>query len=37
MWDAKNLEETPFLTADLKERVPYGFHSVFVPENKLEE
>lgn len=37
MWDAKNLEFKPLLTADIKERVPYGFHSVFVPENELEE
>ena len=36
MWDSKNLEEKPFLTADIKERVPYGFHSLYVPEKDME-
>jgi len=35
MWDAKTMEETPYLTAETKIRVPNGFHSFFIPQSQL--
>lgn len=36
MWDARNLSDTPILRIQLKNRVPNGFHSLFVTEKELE-
>ena len=36
MWDAKSMSETPVLRAQLDQRVPYGFHGLFIPESELE-
>jgi len=35
MWDAKTMSDTPVLRAGLKQRVPNGFHGMFVHENEL--
>ena len=32
MWDAKTMAEEPVVCAEIKERVPNGFHSIFVSE-----
>jgi len=35
MWDAKTMSSTPVLSAGLKQRVPNGFHGMFVKEDDL--
>lgn len=35
MWDSKTMSTTPVLRAALKQRVPNGFHGIFVRENEL--
>jgi len=36
MWDAKSMSSKPLLRVALKQRVPNGFHGMFVHENELE-
>ena len=36
MWDAKTMAQKPVMAAELKQRVPNGFHGMFVHENELE-
>jgi len=38
VWDSKTLEEddTPVLRAGLKQRVPNGFHSIFISDDNVE-
>jgi carotenoid cleavage dioxygenase-like enzyme len=35
MWDAKTMEPQPVVTANIKTRVPNGFHTTFVQEKDI--